>query len=116
MKTYMNINTGETWTEEEIRKSYEDFYDEIAGESEDGANEFPTFASYLEHLLSMGRQRTGGVAEVTGYVVRDREAGNVIERFKTEEDAEAALRDYEENDKNEGIYEDELYEVAPVID
>ena len=47
------------------------------------------------------------------YVVRDREAGNVIEQFKTIEEAEAALRSYEESDKREGIYEEDFYEVAP---
>ncbi len=106
MKTYMNLDTGELWTEDEIRKSYVDFQSEIAGEDEDEGNEYPTFASYLDHLLSMGRQRTGGIAEVTGYVVREQETGDVVERFDTEEAAEEALR----------RYEDGFYEAVPSID
>lgn len=116
MRTFMNIDTGELWTEDEIRRAYADFQTEIVGEDEDDGNEYPTFASYLEHLLSMGQQRTGGIAEVTGYVVRDREAGNVVERFDSLEEAETALRGYEESDKSEGIYEADFYEVAPSID
>lgn len=45
------------------------------------------------------------------YVVRDREAGNEIEKFKTAEDARKALNEYEESDKAEGIYEEGFYEV-----
>lgn len=46
------------------------------------------------------------------YVVRDREAGNIIEYFKTKEEAEQAIEDYERSDKIEGIYEADFYEVA----
>ena len=107
MKTYMNLDTWEIWTEEEIQRSYNDLRGEIA---------HADFKEYMEHLLSLGKQRISGLAEVTGYVVRDREAGNPIERFATMEDAEAALRSYEESDKKDGIYEQDFYEVAPVID
>lgn len=46
------------------------------------------------------------------YVVRDREAGNIIEYFTTMEEAEKTLQKYEESDKEQGIYEENFYEVA----
>lgn len=46
------------------------------------------------------------------YIVRDREAGNVIDEFETKEAAEMALAKYEEEDKSNGIYEEGFYEVA----
>lgn len=46
------------------------------------------------------------------YVTRDREAGNIIDYFKTREEAEQALASYEASDKAEGIYEPDFYEVA----
>lgn len=48
------------------------------------------------------------------YVVRDREAGNIIDYFPSMDAAEAALLDYEENDMKEDTYEPDFYEVAEV--
>ena len=45
------------------------------------------------------------------YILRDREAGNAIEEFFTREEAEQALREYEAEDKAEGIYEPDFYEI-----
>ena len=55
MKMYRNIDTGEIWTEEEIRKEFEDFKDEMPYES---------FDEYMDDMLSKGRQRITGLEEV----------------------------------------------------
>ena len=49
------------------------------------------------------------------YVVRDREAGNVITQFETMEEAQKELEKYEEQDKKDGTYLEDFYEIA-VID
>jgi len=47
------------------------------------------------------------------YVIRDREAGNIIEtNIPTEAMANRILKGYEESDKKEGIYVPDFYEVA----
>lgn len=48
------------------------------------------------------------------YITRDREAGNVIDEFKTLQEAEKALAEYEEQDKKDGTYTPDFYEVAEV--
>ena len=49
------------------------------------------------------------------YVVRDREAGNVIEYVETMGDGLELIKQYEADDKANGIYEPDFYEVAQVI-
>ena len=49
------------------------------------------------------------------YVVRDREAGNVITQFETMEEAQKELEKYEEQDKKDGTYSEDFYEIA-IID
>ena len=49
------------------------------------------------------------------YVVRDREAGNVITQFETMEEAQKELERYEAKDKKDGTYTEDFYEIA-VID
>ena len=49
------------------------------------------------------------------YVVRDREAGNVITQFETMEEAQKEIEKYEEQDKKDGTYTEDFYEIA-VID
>lgn len=56
MKQYMNFDTGEIWTEDEIREVYEG----IPGCIDD----YPTFEDYLEYLLDLGRQKVGGIVEM----------------------------------------------------
>ena len=46
------------------------------------------------------------------YVVRDREAGNVIETFETEAEALYAVEKFEEEDKKDGTYTEDFYEVV----
>lgn len=45
------------------------------------------------------------------YIIRDREAGNVIDRFGTLEEAQAELARYEAEDRAEGTYEEDFYEI-----
>lgn len=46
------------------------------------------------------------------YVIQDREAGNVIDWFDTYEEAEAELAKYERQDKEDGIYQEDFYEIV----
>lgn len=46
------------------------------------------------------------------WVVRDREAGNIIEEFESKGEAEAKLKDFENVDKLEGTFTENFYEVA----
>lgn len=50
-----------------------------------------------------------------GYIVRDREAGNVIDRFDTEEEALSALAEYEDEDRADGTYTEDFYEVIEEV-
>ena len=45
------------------------------------------------------------------YKVQDREAGNVIGYFTTKEEADEAVAMFEENDKEDGTYTPDFYEV-----
>lgn len=47
-------------------------------------------------------------------VIRDREAGNIIEYFNTREEAKKMLLEYEKQDKKDGIFEDNFYEIAEI--
>lgn len=52
---YISIDTNEVWTEEEIREIYD---------SEESLKEqYETFDDYMEWLLDLGRQRSGGIVE-----------------------------------------------------
>ncbi len=51
----------------------------------------------------------------TNYVIRDREAGNVIDYFETEESAKSKLREYEAQDLEDGTYEEDFYEIHKLI-
>ena len=46
------------------------------------------------------------------YVIQDREAGNVIDWVDTYEEAEAELAKYERQDKEDGIYQEDFYEIV----
>ena len=49
---------------------------------------------------------------MTNYKIQDREAGNVIETGLTLEEAQAKLAQFEESDKEEGIYIKNFYEIV----
>lgn len=46
------------------------------------------------------------------YIIRDRQAGNVIYSFFTLKDAEETLEEYETEDRNNGTYEADFYEIV----
>lgn len=48
----------------------------------------------------------------TVYIIRDREAGNFIAEFDSREEAEAILRRWEDEDRLDGIYEPDFYEIV----
>ena len=48
------------------------------------------------------------------WIVRDRETGTGIDIFDTLEEAERALKEYESDDKKEGVYTPDFYEIVEV--
>ncbi len=46
------------------------------------------------------------------YKIQDREAGNEIETGLTYEEAEIKLKEFEQSDKEEGIYQEDFYEIV----
>lgn len=46
------------------------------------------------------------------YIIQDREAGNFINEFPTREEAEKALEAFESEDKEEGTYTEDFYEIV----
>jgi len=46
------------------------------------------------------------------YIIRDREAGNIIDKFNTLKEAETTLARFEASDKVEGIYVENFYEIV----
>lgn len=55
MKIYMNFDTGEVFTEDELRNLYGMYRDEMRHN---------TFEEYMDYMLLMGRDRTGGLVEM----------------------------------------------------
>lgn len=49
-------------------------------------------------------------------VVRDRQAGNIICEVETWKAGEELIAEYEADDKANGVYEEDFYEVAEVED
>ena len=48
------------------------------------------------------------------YIVRDKEAGNIIDRYKTLEEAEKAINDFELQDIDDKIYTPDFYEIVEI--
>lgn len=48
------------------------------------------------------------------WIVRDRETGTGIDIFDTLEEAERALKEFEDDDMKEGVYTPDFYEIAEV--
>ena len=46
------------------------------------------------------------------YIIQDREAGNFIDEFATLEEAKKALEAYENDDKKDGTYTPNFYEIV----
>lgn len=45
------------------------------------------------------------------FIIRDKEAGNIIDSFSTLDEAKRELAKYEHQDKKEGSYEADFYEI-----
>ena len=50
-------------------------------------------------------------ADIKPFVTRDREAGNVIDEFADLDDAKAAVESYEDEDRKNGDYTENFYEI-----
>lgn len=48
------------------------------------------------------------------FIIQDREAGNFIDRFETLAAAKDALNQYENDDKKDGSYSPDFYEIVEV--
>ena len=46
------------------------------------------------------------------FIIRDKEAGNIIDIFDTEQEAKTELKSYEESDKREGTFTEDFYEIV----
>ena len=66
-------------------------------------DEFP--AAYMDSIV------IGNEDRYYHYKVQDREAGNVIGYFNTKDEANAAVVLFEENDKEDGTYTPDFYEI-----
>jgi len=54
--------------------------------------------------------------EVDRFAIRDREAGNIINVVTSIEDARKTIREYEEQDKIENVYEENFYEIYDLLE
>lgn len=50
--------------------------------------------------------------KATYFIVRDKEAGNIIDTFDTEAEANNAVAEYEANDMENETFEENFYEVV----
>ena len=62
MKKYMVFDTGEICTEDEVKESFEQQQYEIL--DDDDNIKYESFEAYMEDMLSLGRQRIGGMIEI----------------------------------------------------
>ena len=46
------------------------------------------------------------------WIIQDKEAGNFIDEFDSLVDAEIALTQYEEDDKRDGVFAEDFYEIV----
>jgi len=67
---------------------------------------FSQFVQALNKFLDEYEEK-----HIQRYSVIDREAGNVIERDLSLDEAEMTIVDYEDNDKRDGLYVPNFYEI-----
>jgi hypothetical protein len=48
------------------------------------------------------------------YVIQDKEAGNIIDKFSSLKDAEKELNEFEKSDLEDGNFEPDFYEIQEV--
>lgn len=104
MKLYKNIDTNEIWTLEEIKDSYESVKYEISDEPEE-------FEDYLDDLLQKGYAGQGGLVE-TNIFVADKQTGTFIDRISSIEEGIEKIKEFENSDKAEGIFEEDFYDIV----
>lgn len=61
--------------------------------------------------MRTNRTKEEFISAMKKYAVQCYETGTIIDVFNTREEAVEALREYEESDMNEGIYEAGFYEI-----
>jgi len=66
---------------------------------------------YINTTISRGADNHPKKRKMT-YIIQDREAGNEIEECETRKEAEKIILEYEEQDKKEGTYKDNFYEIV----
>ena len=49
------------------------------------------------------------------YIIQDSISGNFIEHFETFQEAEIALKNYETEDKKDGIFVEDFYEIKEIL-
>lgn len=52
--------------------------------------------------------------EMKKYRIQDREAGNVIDDYTTRRKAEMALKRFEKQDRRDGIFAENFYEIIEI--
>ena len=62
MTIYMDFDTGEEYTLEELKTIYNQFKDEM---------QYDSFEDYLEKMLDLGRQKIGGLVEIEDHADQD---------------------------------------------
>lgn len=65
-------------------------------------------------LQGRGPNRAKEGMNMSVYAIQDRETGTRIDIFDTPEEAERALKEYEEDDIKEGVYMLDFYEIVEV--
>ena len=68
MRHFKNIDTGEIWSEEEIRTEYNNFKSES-----DYMRGFDNFEEYLEDQIRLGKNRESGLSPIWYAVQKTRE-------------------------------------------
>jgi hypothetical protein len=59
---YMDFDTGEKYTLDELKAIYKQFEDEM---------QYDSFEDHLEKMLDLGRQKIGGLVEIEDHADQD---------------------------------------------
>lgn len=114
-------NTYEVWTPEEAAdvKKWESFLDEwtaYSGQYDYGVRPYyfdddEAVKAWIDETDADYAAAIAKAADLKPYVVRDREAGNVIDEFNTFEEAAGTVIEYEDADREDGDYTPNFYEI-----
>lgn len=95
--------------ESRCAKSYEEAQENICSEHGMSVEEWDSVQYRFSPFIWDLKEE---LDDLTSVCTRDREAGNIIEFFSTVREAERAMWAYELEDRNEGTYTPEFYEIA----